>query len=132
MIEKLKQKDYKEIENLGKYIKESFSADSIADRDIIYVFKENNNIVAFIQIEVLYETMDIINIAVEKKYRRKKIGETLLNYVIDSHKPQKIMLEVRESNEAVKFYEKNNFIEIRRIKNYYDNEDAIVMERSLV
>ena len=41
-----------------------------------------------------------------------------------------ILLEVRKSNtNAIEFYKHIGFNEIRTIKNYYDNEDAIVMER---
>jgi ribosomal-protein-alanine N-acetyltransferase len=42
-----------------------------------------------------------------------------------------ISLEVRSSNEeAINFYKKNKFMEVAIRKNYYGNEDAILMVRS--
>jgi len=129
MIEKIEKNEYDKIQFLGQYIKENFSKENIGEHELIYIYKLNEEILGFIQIQVLYETMDIINISVAQEYRRKKIGQSLLNYVINLHQPERIMLEVRESNEALKFYQNNEFKEIRRIKNYYGNEDGIVMER---
>ena len=46
---------------------------------------------------------------------------------------EKVLLEVRESNiSAINLYSKCGFKEINRRKNYYDGEDAIIMERILV
>lgn len=75
---------------------------------------------------------EILNIAVKKKYRERKIATKLLHTALticitDSCN---IYLEVRESNlPAQIFYRKNGFRIIGRRKNYYSgpNEDAILM-----
>jgi len=42
-----------------------------------------------------------------------------------------VFLEVNENNQAVKFYNKNGFTEIARRKNYYGNENAIIMKATV-
>ena len=42
------------------------------------------------------------------------------------------MLEVREDNiKAINFYQKNDFKIISKRKNYYQNVDALIMERNI-
>ncbi len=67
---------------------------------------------------------------VPKKNRRKNIGSRLINFIeINSNLTNitKIFLEVSENNlEAIKFYEKNNFVFFKIRHNYYkDNKKKI-------
>ena len=56
----------------------------------------------------------------------------MLKYLEDSYKLDNITLEVRESNkEAINFYLKNGFKEVTRRKNYYKEEDGILMIKNL-
>jgi len=77
---------------------------------------------------------EIINIAVDPKWRRNRVGQQLLNGLIEKAKTydlEVIHLEVRESNfEACTLYKKHGFYEIAKRKNYYHKptEDAIIME----
>ncbi len=66
----------------------------------------------------------IKKIAVHPNYRRKGVGEALLNEVLKYKKD--VYLEVRISNEpAIKLYEKLGFRRITTLKSYYSNgEDA--------
>lgn len=79
----------------------------------------------------------ITNIAVKKSHRRKRIGDKIINALIDIAKEKEmigITLEVRVSNEiAQSLYKKNGFvIEGIRKEYYYDNrEDAVVMWKRL-
>ena len=96
----------------------------------VYVYEDNNEIVGFIHVDSHFEIMDLVNIIVKKDYQDKGIGTDLLQFVIDNEEYNKIMLEVRESNlRAIHVYEKQGFKEIYRRKNYYQTEDAIIMER---
>lgn len=76
---------------------------------------------------------EIYNIAIEKEYRRHKLGTKILGRLIKEgtrNNLKKIFLEVRKSNtEAIKFYEKNKFIQSGIRKNFYSNptEDAVLM-----
>ena len=77
------------------------------------------------------------NLAVHPDGRRQGVAQRLLDDLLaECHRigVRRVTLEVRESNEnARKFYNKNEFIDIAIRKNYYRNpmEDAIVMLRSL-
>lgn len=77
---------------------------------------------------------DITNVAVHSHYRRKHIGEMLLERLIEEliqKNADNIRLEVRKSNiGAIALYEKAGFKQIDIRKNYYqDNkEDALILE----
>ena len=67
--------------------------------------------------------LEIHVLFVSKKYRRNKIATNLLDHIQLSkklYKISKIFLEVAENNsEAIKFYEKNNFVFFNFRHNYY-------------
>ena len=77
--------------------------------------------------------LHINNVAVRVEYRRRGIGASLLNCILDKalqRKAKAAFLEVRSSNEAAQvLYEKCGFKAIARRANYYSDplEDAIVM-----
>ena len=72
----------------------------------------------------------------KKKYRKKGIGTILLNHIINifrSKKYNKIFLEVKESNTiAQEFYSSFGFKRTGERKNYYKDENAILMEKGIV
>jgi ribosomal-protein-alanine N-acetyltransferase len=77
--------------------------------------------------------LHINNVAVRSEYRRRGIGATLLNRVLEearSRKAKAAFLEVRSANRAAQtLYEKSGFKAIARRANYYSEpqEDAVVM-----
>ena len=77
--------------------------------------------------------LHINNVAVRAEYRRRGIGEALLNRVIEEARRRKAnaaFLEVRSANRAAQaLYEKSGFRAIARRANYYSEplEDAVVM-----
>jgi ribosomal-protein-alanine N-acetyltransferase len=79
--------------------------------------------------------LQINSIAVKPSYRKNGIGIKLINEAINLYteiKPEKIVLEVAESNiEAISFYNKNGFKKTGTRKNFYVNEDAFIMEKIL-
>ena len=76
-----------------------------------------------------YFDLDIHIMFVSKNDRRRKIGTSLLNFIESNKKINnisKIYLEVSEDNtDAIKFYEKNNFVFFRFRHNYYNNTENI-------
>ena len=76
------------------------------------------------------DKVEILNLVVDSQYRNQRIASLLLDYLFDEvSKP--VILEVRESNiPAINLYKKFNFMEIARREKYYENENAIIMERS--
>ena len=101
------------------------------DYNKIYVYEENGLILGFIHIKQSFEEADIINICVNKEHRRKKIGTKLINYVIKTDDIKELNIEVRKSNPAVLFYINNDFKIIREIPNYYGDEDAYFMKKTI-
>jgi len=77
----------------------------------------------------------ISNIAVSPGARRQNIGTLLLRQALeygDTHLCNVVGLEVRESNtDARSFYRLFGFINIGRRLNYYEDEDAILMEAAV-
>lgn len=107
-------------------LREIYQGDS--EIEIIYV-KDEGQIVAYLTYKELDESFDIYMLMVVEEYRKQKIASELLKQLMYKN----IILEVRISNEqAIKFYKKNGFKEIRKIKNYYDNHEAgLVMYREI-
>ena len=77
----------------------------------------------------LYFDLEIHIMFVNKKDRRNKIGSSLLNFIQinkNLNKIVKIYLEVSENNtNAIKFYEKNNFVFFKFRHNYYIGNKTI-------
>ena len=80
---------------------------------------------------------EIARIAVQKEARRQgaacKLMQALEHYC-EEHKMEKLLLDVRESNEAARsFYTKNGFVEDGIRQGFYVNpsEDAVLMSRQL-
>ena len=96
----------------------------------VYLYEEEGKVLGFIHVDSHFEIMDLINIIVLKEYQNKGIGNKLLEFVVNNEEYEKIMLEVKESNaNAIHLYEKYGFKEIYRRKQYYGEEDAVIMER---
>jgi len=126
------------------YVKEISRDDSIA-----YVAKSNDILTGFLIARlIMYENakfsfngkenilneIEIYNIAVKKEFRRKGIGQAILNALVSQKREHKILniwLEVRESNlPAISFYKKNGFIKTQIRKNFYrfPKENAVLMK----
>lgn len=80
--------------------------------------------------------LDILKIAVDADYQRKKIAKKLISFVAFDARDlgaQSCILEVRKSNSnAIDFYKHLSLEEISQRKKYYkDGEDAIIMAGKL-
>ena len=81
--------------------------------------------------------LHINNVAVRAEFRRRGIGATLLNQVLDEARQRKAnaaFLEVRSTNHVAQaLYEKCGFRAIAKRSNYYSepSEDAVVMSLEL-
>lgn len=136
MIRECNIDDIDLINQLGLLVNKNFisvyNIKDILDRDYecIYIYEENNTILGFIHIEKHFEVIDLINIAVSESSRRKGIASKLIQYVLDTIDHENFLLEVNSNNDsAIELYRKFNFKEINIRKKYYDDGDAIVMER---
>jgi ribosomal-protein-alanine N-acetyltransferase len=81
---------------------------------------------------LLEDAVHLANVAVRKDLRGKGIGRKLVEAVLDRARSTgagRVLLEVRRSNlEAQNLYRSLGFIEAGVRKNYYQGEDAILME----
>ncbi len=118
---------------MGKPIKNDFFNNPFTR---YYVYLIDGSIVGFINYTLIYDRMEIININVLSKFRRKGIATKLMEIVIDNgmvHKVSNITLEVRKDNEpAISLYRKYGFNDVAVRKNYYGNVDGILMEKEMI
>lgn len=135
MISKLTKEEVQEVIQLGTMLNPNFSKlfhiENLNPNETIYIYKENNINKGFIHIQNGLDIIDLLNIIVKPKYQNQGIGSALLKYIIDNKQDKKIMLEVRSKNiNAIKLYQKYDFKIINIRKNYYKDDDAIIMERN--
>ena len=135
MISKLTKEEVQEVIQLGTMLNPNFSKlfhiENLNPNETIYIYKENNINKGFIHIQNGIDIIDLLNIIVKPKYQNQGIGSVLLKYIIDNKQDKKIMLEVRSKNiNTIKLYQKYDFKIINIRKNYYKDDDAIIMERN--
>jgi ribosomal-protein-alanine N-acetyltransferase len=98
-----------------------------------YVCLYETKVIAFICYRILFEMVEITNLAVVSALQNHKIGNYILSYCLQSLPDdiENIVLEVRVSNmPAIKLYEGCGFKIINKRLNYYENgEDAFIMEK---
>lgn len=99
-------------------------------RCLVYIMNGIKGVLLFSEI---YDRVEIEYIIVLQKYFNKHIGSNLMQYLINysiKNNIKNITLEVNvNNNRAINLYRKFDFEEISRRKNYYGEEDAIVMIR---
>lgn len=96
------------------------------------VAKLNSEIIGFAGIWQVIDEAHITNIVTKKNFRNLGIGSLLLEKLINICKNQEninsVTLEVNEDNIiAQKLYEKFNFKNLGKRKNYYNGKAAIIM-----
>ena len=106
------------------------------NRKYIVAKSDENEIIGFAGILINYDTVELMNIVVRKKYRNQGIGQKLLEEIIKIARKTKLEilnLEVNERNiYAIKLYEKNGFKKIGMRPKYYNNQnDAILMQKEI-
>lgn len=115
---------------------EEFAAELKKDYAYYCVLSENGDITGYAGIWCIYETAELIRIAVSPDRRRDGLGSLLMADILDHAAAagcEKMMLEVRASNTAARaMYEKHGFCQTGIRRRYYDGtEDAVIMEKEL-
>ena len=135
MIREITDNDRKKIYEI---IKKEFKNNYLKDNPFTkwYIYELNNEIVGFINIDIIYEKAEIEYIYVVEKWSKNKIATKLLEKAekdLINKKVSTITLEVNVNNfSAIKFYEKNEYKKINIRKHYYGNDDAYLMLNELV
>ena len=100
----------------------------IINQDISFVYKINNEVIAFCLIEYLYEkdTIEIDILCVKREFKGNHLGKSLLSYCINYCNEldfKNYALHVSTTNTpAFNLYKKLGFVIKYFIKNYYNDE----------
>ena len=118
-LEKIHLNAFEEF-NFRNWTYSDFS-DFLNSKSKIFYYESNNKILGFVVVNFNSDFNEIITIAVDKIFQRKKIGKILLEYIINYFNSKKdLYLEVAKNNcQAINFYKKNGFKIIAERKKYY-------------
>ena len=127
---------YQELENLHK---ECFPNKPWSSKDFEDLKKSGCDIIAsqngFIIWRVVADEAEIITIGVRPEFRKSGIASAMLILVENDVKKRggkKIFLEVAENNiPARKLYESSGYKQIGIRPHYYDNIDALLLEKEI-
>lgn len=92
-------------------------------------------LVGYAVVWVVVDQAELGDLAVDPEWRRRGIGQRLLDAVLERARGQgvrELFLEVRSSNvDAQRLYRSNGFADVGRRRNYYSRprEDALVLRR---
>ena len=125
--------------------KECFGREGWSERSVageltnalaLWLVAEEDGVVAgYVGSQTVCAETDMMNVAVTADFRRRGIGEQLVNALVDELKAlesHSLTLEVRASNTpAQALYEKLGFREVGRRPRYYQNprEDALILRK---
>ena len=125
--------------------KECFGRDAWSERSVAgeltnalalwLVAVEGEAVAGYVGSQTVCNETDMMNVAVTADFRRRGIGEKLVNALVEELKAidsRCLTLEVRASNApAQAMYEKLGFAEIGRRPRYYQNpkEDALILRK---
>ena len=91
------------------------------------LYQKDQKIVGYLYYSKIYDRIEVNEIEVLEIYRRQNIASSMLDYLLINISKD-ITLEVRESNyPAINLYKKFGFTKLAIRKNYYKNEDALLM-----
>ncbi len=98
---------------------------------LYYVIEQSGTVVGYLGFRLHDKNAEMMNFIIAQEYQGQGLGTQLLTHlfgVLKTYQIEKIVLEVRASNiRAQHFYKKFNFYKSHRMKQYYGNEDGIVM-----
>ena len=98
-----------------------------------FVAEQDGKILGYILIWIVLDELHLLKIATASAYRRHGIASALIDYVVNEFKRASVLyLEVREKNAIARnFYKKLGFVENGNRKNYYADDNAILIEKRL-
>ena len=107
------------------------------DSDVLHYFvlKQNDKVLGFLEISCLPPEIELFDIAIDSKFQGNGYSKMLMEFLIEFAKEKKcetIFLEVNRINKrAIDLYSKFGFVEYAVRKNYYGENDAILMKLEL-
>ena len=131
MIKLITKENYEDLNNeflSFDYLKKEFDNNPFAK---FLILIENDELNGYLYYSEIYDRIEINQIEVLREERRKNIGSSLIEYLIENNKND-ITLEVRIDNyPAIGLYKKFGFKEVAIRKGYYNGIDGILMERKI-
>ena len=129
MIREFKYEDILKVNELLSIFDYKIEEKSFDNDFLKILIYEDTSIRGVLVYQDLGNILSIDYIVVDEEYRNLGIATKLLNEMENRHKTvDNTTLEVRKSNiVALNFYKKNGFREVAIRKNYYKDEDGILM-----
>lgn len=135
ITKEITKNDINEINILENLFKSVFDNDKILNRMNVNPFTKyivllkDNEIIGFINFDIIYDRIELININILDKYQGDGYSNILMDKMI-SYDYTNITLEVSSKNiKAINLYKKYGFVEEAIRKNYYIDSDAILMKK---
>ena len=137
----LSEKHVKQIADLEKqYFSAPWSEKSIAEEiknslSLWVVAVDEDTVVGYVGSQTVLFEADMMNLAVDRSYRRQGIARKLVSFLIDRRRENKtysLTLEVCASNvAAISLYHELGFKEVGRRPRYYSKpvEDALILRK---
>ena len=99
------------------------------------VAMDEGEVVGYVGAQIVPDEADMMNLAVDEKYRRMGIGKALVDQLVERLQERcvrSLTLEVRVSNQpAISLYESMGFLVVGRRPKYYQKpkEDALILRK---
>lgn len=136
-IKKLDENDIENVFELEKTFFPVTEKKSILDAlksDTLFYFSifVDDIFVGFMECSVVLDEAELYEIAIKKEYQGKGLSKLLMNFLFDFLREKNvrtIFLEVNKiNNKAISLYNKFGFCQYSVRKNYYGDNDAILMK----
>ena len=96
---------------------------------------DGSELVGFITYRVVVPEVEIYKLVTTKHLRRRGYGRALLQFFYENMqaaKVEKAFIEVEKKNQsAILFYKNQKFEEVDIRKEYYQDDDALILQKSL-
>lgn len=97
-----------------------------------YVLKKSKSVVGFYEVSIISPEAELYDIAISERLQRKGLSKLLMEHLISLCREKAvstIFLEVNSINtKAISLYKKFGFVPYATRKNYYGDNDAILMK----
>ena len=121
-----------ESELIGKTSEEKIISTIQSSTLFYYVLKKDNNVIGFFECSLIAPEVELFDIAISKEYQGLGYSNLLMEYFVNFCKKSgcdTIFLEVNSINiRAINLYKKFGFSAYSTRKNYYGENDAILMK----
>ena len=126
----IREANISDLESINNLLKEfNYKLNSLNEEFLKVLVHEDNIIDAVLVYKYIYDRIEIDYIVVSKEKRRCGLATSLIKY-LDKYNCS-ITLEVSEENKsAVNLYKKCGFNEVAIRKNYYKDNNGILMMKS--